>query len=112
MPRNRFPRNPDSPCPTFFDLLLDLRHWANYHRGGIFSRLYGGGFQFAIDEGLRLLTFTGLTIAEVGLIYALGYETVEKEFLGYQRSAEAGIGESARLVDRRFQVYRRAFSSE
>jgi hypothetical protein len=35
---------------------------------------------FVIDEGLQLTTFTGLTIAEIGLIHSLGYETVKGEF--------------------------------
>jgi hypothetical protein len=109
--RDRFHRKPDSPCPTFFDLLLDLRHWANYHRGGIFSRLYGGGYKFAIDEGLRITTFAGLAIAEVGLIHSLDYDTVKEEYEGYRRSAEEGIEESARLVSRRFSVYEEVFGN-
>jgi hypothetical protein len=109
--RDRFHRKPDSPCPTFFDLLLDLRHWANYHRGGIFSRLYGRGFRFAIDEGLRITTFAGMAIAEVGLIYSLGYDQVRDEFTGYRESAAQGVEQSAEVVGRRFSVYDSVFGT-
>jgi hypothetical protein len=107
--RQSFYRDSDDPCPTFFDLLLNLRHWANYHRGGVFSRLYGPGLRFAIDEGLRLLTFTGLAIAEVGLIQSLGYETVEEEFRAYEQSSKEGVQDSSHFAARRFAVYEQTF---
>jgi hypothetical protein len=50
----------------------------------VFSRLYGSGLRFAIDEGLRLITFTELAITEVGLIQSLSYDTVEEEFLVFE----------------------------
>jgi hypothetical protein len=103
--RQSFRENPDTPCPTFFDLLLNLRHWANYHRGGVFSRLYGSGLRFAIDEGLRLTTFTGLAIAEVGLIHSLGYETVEEEYHAFEQSSKKGVEDSSHYPARRFEVY-------
>lgn len=108
--RQSFYEKPETPCPTFFDLLLNLRHWANYHRGGVFSRLYGSGLRFAIDEGLRLTTFTGLTIAEIGLIHSLGYETVKGEFEAFEQSSRVGVKESSSLPHRRFNIYDEVFS--
>jgi hypothetical protein len=107
--RQSFHQDPDTPCPTFFDMLLNLRHWANYNRGGVFSRLYGGGLKFAIDEGLRLITYTGLAIVEVGLIQSLGYETVEDEFLAFEESSTEGVEGSSHLPAKRFAVYEQAF---
>jgi hypothetical protein len=106
--RQSFHEKPDAPCPTFFDMLLNLRHWANYHRGGVFSRLYGSGLRFAIDEGLRLITFTGLAITEVGLIQSLGYDTVKEEFLAFEQSSKEGVTDSSYLPSRRFAVYEQA----
>jgi hypothetical protein len=106
--RQSFHEDSDAPCPTFFDMLLNLRHWANYHRGGVFSRLYGSGLRFAIDEGLRLITFTGLAITEVGLIQSLGYDTVEEEFLAFEQSSKEGVTDSSYYPARRFAVYEQA----
>jgi hypothetical protein len=108
--RQSFHEKPDAPCPTFFDMLLNLRHWANYHRGGVFSRLYGSGLRFAIDEGLRLITFTGLAITEVGLIQSLGYDTVKEEFLAFEQSSKEGVTDSSYLPSRRFAVYEQALA--
>lgn len=107
--RQSFHEDSDTPCPTFFDVLLNLRHWANYHRGGVFSRLYGSGLRFAIDEGLRLTTFTGLTIAEVGLIQSLGYDVIEKEFKAFKQSSIEGVEDSSYFPAKRFAVYEQEF---
>jgi hypothetical protein len=88
-----------------FDLVLNLRHWANYHLGGVFNRLYASGLRFAIDEGLRLIIFTGLAIAEVGLIQALGIGTVEEEFHAFEHSSKEGVEDSSHLPEQRFVVY-------
>ena len=108
--RQSFHEEPDTPCPTFFDMLLNLRHWANYHRGGVFSRLYGSGLRFAIDEGLRLITFAGLTIVEVGLIQSLSYDTVVEEFRAFEQSSTKGVQDSSHFPARRFAVYEQAFN--
>lgn len=101
----------DLPLITFYDLLLMLRHWANYQNGGIFSRLYGEGYIKSIDEALRLVTFTGMTIAEVGIIMARGLDDVEFEYDWYRQSCEAGVSDALSLIERRMDVYQQAFDS-
>jgi len=96
---------------TFYDLLLVLRHWANYQNGGIFSRLYGEGYIKSIDEALRLITFTGMTIAEVGIIMARGLDVVEFEYNWYRQSCEEGVSDALHLIERRMSVYQQAFDS-
>jgi hypothetical protein len=95
---------------TFYDLLLQLRHWANYQEGGIFSRLYGDGYRQFIDEGLRLITFIGMAIAEVGLIYSLGFGRFYSQYKRYARSCREGVEEGLGLIERRMNVYEQAFS--
>jgi hypothetical protein len=94
---------------TTYDLLKELRDWANYQRGGILNRLYGETHQQAIDNALRLLSFTSLVIAEVGLIHAFGYETFREEYRAYEESCRAGVEDAANLVRSRFVVYSQAF---
>ena len=96
---------------TFYDLLLQLRHWANYQEGGIFSRLYGDGYQQFIDEGLRLITFIGMAIAEVGLIYSLGFGRFYSQYKRYARSCREGVEEGIEFIERRMSVYEQAFST-
>lgn len=101
---------PHGTFVTFYDLLHHLRTWANYQHGGIFSRLYGEGYIQMIDEALRLISFTGMTIAEVGLIHAVGLDEMEAEYKSYQESCEAGnVSDAAHFIDRRMAVYEQAF---
>jgi hypothetical protein len=101
---------PNGTFVTFYDLLHHLRTWANYQHGGIFSRLYGEGYIQMTDEALRLITFTGMTIAEVGLIQALGLDYIKSEYKSYQESCEAGkVPDAAHFIDRRMHVYEQAF---
>lgn len=100
----------DEVLITFYDLLQSLREWAQYHQGGIFSRLYGETHVKALDHALRLLAFTGITVAEVALICGFGIGEFEDVYEEYQTSCFAGnVAESLRLVSRRFQVYKEAF---
>jgi hypothetical protein len=95
---------------TFYDLLQSLREWAQYHQGGIFSRLYGETHIKALDHALRLIAFTGITVAEVALICAFGIDDFEEVYEEYRRSCLAGnVSESLQQVSRRFQVYREVF---
>lgn len=96
---------------TFYDLLLVLRHWASYENGGIFSRFYGEKYIKSIDEALRLITFTGMTIAEVGVIMARGLDVVKFEYDWYRESCDAGISDALHLIKRRMNIYQQAFSS-
>lgn len=99
----------DSVLNTFYDGLLLLRHWANYQHGGVFSRLYGDGYKQAIDEGLRLLSFTGMAIAEVGLIHSLGWQRFRAMYQSFSANSYAGINDSSDMVRRRVEVYMQAF---
>ncbi|WP_224268505.1 hypothetical protein [Haloprofundus salinisoli] len=94
---------------TFYDALLMLRAWANYQHGGVFSRLYGEGYIQAIDEALRLLAFTGLAIAETGIILAHGWRRFLVIWQVFWANAYAGIANSYEIARRRLQVYREAF---
>lgn len=96
---------------TFYDLLLHLRYWANYQDGGIFSRLYGEGYRKFIDECLRLITFVGMAIAEVGLIFSLGFRRFSIGYLRYSRSCREGVEDGVNLIKRRMNVYGQAFSA-
>lgn len=97
---------------TFYDLLLQLRHCANYQEGCIFSRLYGDGYRQFIDEGLCLIIFTGMAIAEVGLIYSLGFGRFYSQYKQYACSCREGVEEGMRLIERRMNVYEQAFLTE
>lgn len=101
----------DQHLITFYDLLLMLRHWANYQNGGIFSRLYGEGYMKSIDEALRLITFTGMTIAEVGIIMARGLDELEFGYNWYRQSCDEGVSDALHLIERRMNVYQQAFNS-
>jgi hypothetical protein len=95
---------------TFYDLLKSLREWAQYHQGGIFSRLFGDTHIKALDHALRLLSFTGIAVAEVALICAFGISDFEEVYNEYRNSCYAGnIPDSLRNVSRRVDVYRQAF---
>lgn len=95
---------------TFYDALLMLRQWANYQHGGVFGRLYGTGYVQAIDEALRLVTFAGLAIAEVGVVAALGWDRFSEVWEVFATNASAGLADSSAVAARRVDVYRRAFS--
>ncbi|MCO8267205.1 hypothetical protein NKF06_11550 [Haloferax sp. AB510] len=96
---------------SLFDLLKELRHWANYWHGGIFSRLYGQGYKQAIDDALRLLTYTGLATAEVAVITAFGLDELKKMHEEYSHSCELGMmPESYNLSDHRVGIYERAYN--
>lgn len=99
----------DETFVTFYDLLLKLRQWASYEKGGIFSRLYGEGLRKFIDEALRLITFVGMTIAEVGLIFSIGISEFNRIYTDYKRSCEEGVEDGSALIDRRMDVYSQAF---
>lgn len=99
----------DHALNTFYDSMLLLRHWANYQDGGIFCRLYGEGYKQAIDDALRLLAFTGVTIAEVGLIFVLGWRQFLSIYQTYMSSCVAGVSDANDLVLRRVRVYREVF---
>lgn len=94
---------------TFYDALLMLREWANYQHGGVFSRLYGEGYKQAIDESLRLTSFTGLAIAEVGTIIAIGWQKFMAMWHVYSANSHAGIADSYAIQKRRVEVYQQAF---
>lgn len=95
---------------TFYDALLMLRQWANYQHGGVFSRLYGDGYKQSIDEALRLVTFTGLAIAEVGIIMAHGWERFNAMWQVFWANAHAGVDDSYDVAKHRVMVYNRVFS--
>lgn len=100
----------DEMLISFYDLLKSLREWAQYHQGGIFSRLYGDTHIKALDHALRLLSFTGITIAEVALICAFGIGDFEDIYREYRESCYTGdIPDSLWNVSRRFDVYKEAF---
>lgn len=100
----------DEMLITFYDLMKSLREWAQYHQGGIFSRLYGDTHIKALDHALRLLSFTAITIAEVALICAFGISDFEEVYQEYRSSCFTGnVPDSLRNVSRRFEVYRDAF---
>lgn len=95
---------------TFYDLLQWLREWAQYRQGGIFSRLYGETHIKALDHALRLISYTGVAIAEVALISSFGMDDFEKVFREYEEScSEGNVLDSLRLVSERFEVYEQAF---
>lgn len=100
----------DAGLNTFYDGLLMIRKWANYQHGGVFSRLYGEGYKQAIDEALRLLTYTALAIAEVGIIMAYGWKRFNGMWNVYWANSHAGVADSYSVAKRRVTVYHEAFS--
>ena len=95
---------------TFYDALLKLRKWASYTHGGVFARLYGEGYIQGIDEALRLVTFSGLAIAEVGSILALGWDWFSSVWSTFSASAAVGINDSLEVVQQRYRIYHNVFS--
>ncbi len=94
---------------TFYDALLMLRQWANYQHGGVFSRLYGEGLMKFIDEALRLVTFVGLAIAEVGVIKAYSWDRFRGIWHVFAANSSEGIADSTAVAKRRVEVYQQAF---
>lgn len=95
---------------TFYDLLKELREWAQYQQGGIFSRLYGETHIKALDHALRLIAYTALTVAEVALIHNFGFSEFEDIYLEYKESCKEGqSSDSLYLVYERYKVYRKVF---
>jgi len=96
---------------TFYDLLQWLREWAQYQRGGIFSRLYGTTHIKAIDDALRLVAYTGIAIAEVAFICSFGLHKFYYIYKQYRESCEAGnVLDSQYFVSNRYDVYSNALS--
>lgn len=94
---------------TFYDALLMLRQWANYQHGGVFSRLYGEGYIQAIDEALRLLCYTALSIAEIGIIHAIGWNRFLSIWQSFWNNARAGFADSYDIANHRIHIYYNAF---
>lgn len=100
----------DEVLITFFDLLKSLREWAQYQQGGIFSRLYGETHIKALDHALRIISFTGITVAEVALICSFGIGRFKDVYGEYKDSCLAGdVPNGFEQVSRRLQVYDEAF---
>jgi hypothetical protein len=102
----KIPRFDEDQVYSFFDLMMKVRHWANYWHGGVFSRLYGDGYKQAIDDAVRLLCFTILSVAEATTIVSFGYQEFSYMQKEYRRSCQRGMmPKSHSLVDRRDEVY-------
>jgi hypothetical protein len=75
----------------------------------MFNRLYGGGYKKGIDDALRLISFTALTIAEVAVILALGFDTFEEQMAQYRDSAQEANHNSYKRPQQRLEIYEQAF---
>lgn len=51
-----------------------------------------------------------MTIAEVGLIYSVGFGRFYDQYQRYYRSCREGVEEGLELIERRMNVYEQAFS--
>lgn len=86
---------------SFFDLLYELRLWANYTGLQSLLKLSDGGYQKFLSKNLAIITFFAAGMAELATLSAVG----RSEYLAILREfSESYIEKHARFARNRFLV--------